>query len=180
MGSFSRSDFQCMSLLTAEAKQLSVKRQRQRAWYDILPPGGSPMSRDARLLSGFTLILVPTIVYGGLTMLNILSEGAYGTPGPPGLSPLQASLYRAGHAHAGILVILSLMLQVALDHAALGASLVRSLRIGAPVAALLVSGGFFGTAHMSAFRFLIYGGAALVALTTLIAGIGLIRSSKEV
>jgi hypothetical protein len=134
------------------------------------------MSRDARLLSGLTLILVPTIVYGGLTMFGVLSEGAYGAPSPPGLSPLQVSLYRAGHAHAGVLVILSLVLQVALDNAALGRSIVWASRIGAPASALLVSGGFFGTAHVPEMRFLIYAGALIVSATTLVVGLGLIRA----
>jgi hypothetical protein len=58
------------------------------------------MSRDARLMCGLALILVPPIVYGGLTLLGVLSGGAYGTPAPKGLSPSQQSFYRAGHAHA--------------------------------------------------------------------------------
>jgi hypothetical protein len=37
------------------------------------------MSRDSRFICGLTLILVPTIVYGGLTLLGVLTGGAYGT-----------------------------------------------------------------------------------------------------
>jgi hypothetical protein len=64
------------------------------------------MSRDTRLMLGITLLTVPTIVYGGLTMLNIVSGGAYGTPGPSHLTSEQMAYYRAGHAHAGVLMIL--------------------------------------------------------------------------
>jgi hypothetical protein len=34
------------------------------------------MSRDSRFICGLTLILVPTIVYGGLTLLGVLTGGS--------------------------------------------------------------------------------------------------------
>ena len=77
------------------------------------------MSPDARLLCGLTLILAPGIVYRGLTVLGVVTNGKFGTPGPQNLLPSQVSLYRAGHAHAGALTLLSLFLQVALDYALL-------------------------------------------------------------
>ena len=40
------------------------------------------MSSDARLMCGLGLILVPTIVYGGLTVLGVITNGVLGTPGP--------------------------------------------------------------------------------------------------
>jgi hypothetical protein len=64
--------------------------------------------------------------------------------------------------------------QIALDYAALPSSLIWSTRVGAIAAALLVSGGFFGVAHVRSLRWLLYAGAALVAATTLATGIGLI------
>src|SRR4030095_14868738 len=107
------------------------------------------MSRDARVMCGLALILVPTIVYGGLTLLGVLSGGAFGAPAPRNLSSLQVSLYRAGHAHAGVLTILGLTLQLLIDHAALPPSLVWPTRLTALAAPLLVSAGFFGVAHLS-------------------------------
>lgn len=135
------------------------------------------MSPDARLMCGISLILVPTIVYGGLTVLNVVSNGLFGTPGPKNLSPSQVAFYRAGHAHAGVLTLLALFVQIAVDYAAIPQGLVWPVRIGAIAAALLVSGGFFAVAHARALRGLLYLGAFLVAATTLIVGIGLIRSS---
>ncbi|HET6921547.1 MAG TPA: hypothetical protein VFI16_00235 [Anaeromyxobacteraceae bacterium] len=73
-------------------------------------------------------------------------------------------------------IILSLLLQLALDHAALPASLAWSVRVAAPLAAVLVSGGFFGLAHLPALCALLYAGAALLAFATLTSGIGLLRS----
>jgi hypothetical protein len=122
------------------------------------------------------LILVPTIVYGGLTLLGVLTGGAYGTPAPPGLTPLQMSLYRAGHAHAGVLTILGLALQIMIDHAALPASLVWPTRLAALGAPLFVAGGFFGLAHVPGLRVLLYLGVAMVMLATLTVGIGLVRA----
>lgn len=135
------------------------------------------MSPDARLMCGISLILIPTIVYGGLTVLSVVSNGAFGTPGPKNLSPSQMAFYRAGHAHAGVLTLLALFVQIAVDYAAIPQALVWPVRIGAIAAALLVSGGFFAVAHARALRGLLYLGAFLVAATTLIVGIGLIRAS---
>lgn len=74
------------------------------------------MSRDTRLMWGVTLVTVPTIVFGGLAVLGVISGGLYGLPGPAGLTPLQVAFYRAGHAHAGVLLILSLLMQLGLDY----------------------------------------------------------------
>jgi len=135
------------------------------------------MSSDARLISGLTLVLVPTIVYGGLTVLNVITNGMLGTPGPRKLSGSQIAFYRAGHAHAGVLTLLSLFLQLAVDSASLSPSLVWPIRAGAIAAAILVSGGFFAVAHVQSLRFVVYAGAVLVAIITLTTGIGLILSS---
>ena len=134
------------------------------------------MSPDARLMCGISLVLVPTIVYGGLTVLGVISGEMYGAPAPTGLTPLQTTFYRAGHAHAGVLMLLSLFVQIFLDHAALPGSLIWPARISAVAAALLVSGGFFAVAHVPSLRGILYIGALLVAVTTLTVGVGLVRS----
>lgn len=134
------------------------------------------LSRDARLVAGITLITVPTILYGGLTLLGLLTQGAAGLrPGDLVLDDTQWSLFRAGHAHAGVWVILSLVLQVLLDAAALGSGWRWTARIAAPAAAVLVSGGFFGLAFAPGFVLLTYAGAAALVAAVLITGVGLIR-----
>jgi hypothetical protein len=135
------------------------------------------MSHDARIMCGLTLILVPTIVYGGLTVLGIVTSRAMGAPGPDKLSSSQVAFYRAGHAHAGVLAILSLFLQIAIDYAVIPQSLVWPARLGALAAALLVSGGFFAAAHMRALRIVLYSGAAVLAAVTLTVGVGLLRAN---
>jgi hypothetical protein len=138
------------------------------------------MSRAARLMLGTTLVTVPTIVYGGVVILGILTSGVAGLAPGVELSPVQLALYRAGHAHAGVLLILSLFVQVAVDHVSLPVAAAWGARIAAPLAAVVVSGGFFGLAHVPALRWLLYAGAALVALTTLTVGVGLLRSVRRV
>jgi hypothetical protein len=124
---------------------------------------------------GVTLLTVPTIVFGGLTLLGILSSGAFGVPGPEGLSQVQYGYYRAGHAHAGVLLVLSLVLQVALDHARLAARTVWVARVAAPLAPVLVSAGFFGIAHIPGLGWVLYAGVFSVVLAAVLTGVGLLR-----
>ncbi len=137
------------------------------------------MSYAARLMAGATLVAVPSIVYGGLVVLGVITGGAAGIRPGIALTPLQISLYRAGHAHAGVLVILSLVLQVLLDQAQLGTGLRWTVRVAAPLAAILVSGGFFALAHVPRLRPVLYSGAALVAFATLTTGVGLLLSLRD-
>ena len=134
------------------------------------------MSREARLIAGLTLLTVPTVLYGGLALLGILTEGVAGIS-VRNLRPdeTQWALFRAGHAHAGVWIILSLVIQVVLDSATLSATLKWLARIAAPVAAAAISGGFFGLAFAPAFRWLAYFGAACLAVAVLLTGIGLLR-----
>jgi hypothetical protein len=134
------------------------------------------LSREARIVSGITLLAVPTIMYGGVTLLGVLTKGAAGiSPGNLVLDETQWALFRAGHAHAGVWVALSLVVQVLLDSATLSLKLKWLSRIAAPLAAVAVSGGFFGLAYASGFRWLLYFGAACLVLVVFLTGIGLLR-----
>ena len=137
------------------------------------------MSPDTRLMFGLSLILVPTIVYGGLTVLGVVTNRLMGSPGPTNLTATQIAFYRAGHAHAGVLTLLAMLLQIAVNYAAIPSLLVWPVRVGAIAASILVSGGFFAVAHRQSLRIIFYTGAFLVAATTLTVGVGLIRSRRE-
>lgn len=134
------------------------------------------MTPVSRIICGIILLTVPTIQYGGYFILAILS-------GQSGLSltDFQKSMFRAGHAHAGVLVILSLVAQLLADHAYLPQGLMLPLRIGFPLAAILVSGGFFaaatgqGATQPNGFIWILYTGALILALSVIILGIGLLR-----
>src|SRR6202041_3641110 len=93
---------------------------------DSLP--GESMTREARLLSGIILITVPTIQYGGYFLLTSLIDKSSGYMN----NPLRQNFFRAGHAHAGVIVILSLVCQVLADAALLPPWLLWTARIAVP------------------------------------------------
>jgi hypothetical protein len=135
---------------------------------------------ENKLVSGITLLAVPTIMYGGLVLLGLLTQGTAGRfPEGLGLDDEQWALWRAGHAHAGVWVILSLVMQLFLDAARLPKGLTWLARIGAPLAAVLFSGGFFGLAFVAGFRWLLYLGALLLAVSLLLTAVGLLRNLRS-
>jgi len=73
------------------------------------------MTREARVMSGIILITVPTIQYGGYFLLTSLMNRSSGYMD----NPLRQNFFRAGHAHAGVIVILSLICQILADSATL-------------------------------------------------------------
>jgi hypothetical protein len=134
------------------------------------------LSREARIVSGITLLAVPTVMYGGVTLLGILTTGVAGiSSGGLELDETQWALYRAGHAHAGVWLVLSLAIQMLLDSAVLSRPLQWLARIAAPIAAVAVSGGFFGLAYSSNFRWLLYFGAACLVVAVVLTAVGLLR-----
>ena len=95
---------------------------------------------------------------------------------------LRQNFFRAGHAHAGVLTILSLVCQIFVDAARLSQALAWLVRIGTPLAGILISGGFFfslaarGATEPGRAIVLIYAGAVLLAASVLSLGIGLLRA----
>jgi Ni,Fe-hydrogenase I cytochrome b subunit len=139
---------------------------------------GGLMTREARLMSGIILLTVPTIQYGGYFLLTSLMNKSSGYMD----NPLRQNFFRAGHAHAGVIVILSLVCQLLADAAMLPDPLVWLARLTVPLAAILIPIGFFlavlrpdaGEAG-SAVNF-IYVGAISLAVGVLTLGVGLLRS----
>lgn len=135
------------------------------------------MSRLSKLFCGITLLTVPTIQYGGYFLLTLVAGWSTAS-----LTDFQRSMFRSGHAHAGVLVILALVAQLLADHARLPTALNQAVRIGFPLAAVLVSGGFFGAAigsnvtQPTPLIAILYAGIGVLALSTIVLGIGLLRS----
>ena len=135
------------------------------------------MTREARMMSGIILITVPTIQYGGYFLLTSLMTKGSGYMD----NPLRQNFFRAGHAHAGVIVILSLVCQMLADSAVLPSSLLWAVRIGVPLAAILISSGFFFSmlpptaTEASGAVSLIYAGAVILAFSVVTLGIGLLR-----
>lgn len=138
------------------------------------------LSREAKLVSGIILLIVPTIMYGGITLLGILTGGSAGmTAGDLSLNETQWALWRAGHAHAGVWVILSLVMQVLIDSTRLSKLAMWVARLSAPFAAVAVSVGFFGLAFIPVFRWPLYFGALCLIVSLLLTGVGLLRNLKS-
>jgi hypothetical protein len=138
------------------------------------------MSRESRLLAGVVLITVPAVMFGGLTLLSFLVGRAEGYVD----NPLRQDMWRAGHAHAGVYLVLALVMLRYVDEAALGSFWKWVARLGAPIAALLIPAGFFlstlspATERAGVLVNLAYPGAAALALSVLTLGVGLIRSPR--
>lgn len=135
------------------------------------------MSEISRIMCGIILITVPTIEFGGFFLLRILS----GKTDHLQLTPFQRSMFRAGHAHAGVIVLLSLIGQALCDYALLSPLWSWIARIGMPLSAILISGGFFATAagkgvnRPNKWIAILFVGAAVLAVSMIALGIGLIR-----
>ena len=136
------------------------------------------MSFEAKLMFGIIILTIPGIQYGGYFLLSVLT----GRQERLALNDLQKSMFRAGHAHAGVLVILSMICQFLADEAVLSIPVTWIVRAFIPTAALLISGGFFfsvigrNVTRPNGFIALIYIGIALLAAGLITLGVGLLRS----
>ena len=136
------------------------------------------MSRESRTLAGILLVVIPTVMFGGLSLLSFLTRGAAGYVD----NPLRHDLWRAGHAHAGVYLVLSLVMLRYVDEAALSPIWKWIARTGAPIAAILIPASFFLSVASPSAREpngllnLAYVGAAFLALSVLALGIGLLRA----
>ena len=134
------------------------------------------MTDATKLIAGILLITITTIEFGGTFLLSILS-GKH-----PGFTEFQRSMLRAGHAHAGVLVILALVALIVTDQAGLPAPLGWAVRIGFAAAPGLVRGGFFGGAigqgrtRPSGLIGLLWIGVFVLGACLITLGTGLIRT----
>jgi hypothetical protein len=139
------------------------------------------MSRESRLLAGVLLVVLPSVMYGGLTLLTLLLGHA------PGISdnPLRHDLWRAGHAHAGVYLVLSLVMLRYVDEALLPPFWKWLARTGAPIAAILIPAAFFLSVvspeakEPNGLINLAYVGALFLAGAVLSLGVGLIRAARH-
>jgi hypothetical protein len=139
------------------------------------------MSRESRMFAGVLLVVFPTVMYGGLTLLSMLTGQSPGYAD----NPLRHDLWRAGHAHAGVYLVLSLVMLRYVDEAVLSRPLRWVARAGAPIAAILIPAAFFlSVVTPSATRpnrliNLAYVGALFLAGALLSLGVGLIRGARR-
>jgi hypothetical protein len=131
------------------------------------------LSSEARVTAGILLLTIVAVESGGVYMYLILRRKVV-------LTPFQQAFARAGHAHAGVLVILSLVVQLYADAAALDGILGTVARSAVPLAAILMPAGFFfssmgeGRTAPNRFVWLLYAGAVSLGLGVTALGVGLL------
>jgi hypothetical protein len=134
------------------------------------------MSPQSRLVAGILLILVPTVEIGGASILSLLiSDPSYSQ------NDLRQDLWRAGHAHAGVWLVLSLVALRYVDEATLSEGMKWLVRLTFPAAALLMPLAFFlsvlspEATEPNAMIYLAYVAGIVLAVGLLVLGVGLIR-----
>jgi hypothetical protein len=82
--------------------------------------------------------IVPTVEIGGASILSLLiADPGYGQ------NDLRQDLWRAGHAHAGVWLVLSLVALRYVDEASLSEGMRWVVRLAFPAAAILMPLAFF-------------------------------------
>ena len=135
------------------------------------------MSDQSRRLAGILLVVFPTVIFGGVSLLGMLIDARSGYIE----NPLRQDLWRAGHAHAGVLLILSLVALRYVDQAVLSDRLKGFVRHAIPAAAILLPVAFFlsmlspTAREPNALIYLAFVGALILAAGLVTLGIGLLR-----
>ena len=136
------------------------------------------LGSESRRVAGILLVVFPSVLYGGVSLLTFLIDRNSGYME----NPLRQNLFRAGHAHAGVLLLLSLIALRYVDEARLSEGWKRYVRSSIPSAAIFLPAGFFFSVlspHATApngFIYLAYAGAVVLAVGLLALGIGLVRN----
>ena len=137
------------------------------------------MSPQSRLVAGILLILLPTVEIGGASILSLLIGDPQYTQ-----NDLRQDLWRAGHAHAGVWLVLSLVALRYVDEAALSEGMRWMVCLSLPTAAILMPLAFFlsvlspEAAEPNALINLAFVGGVVLAVGLLILGVGLIRGRR--
>lgn len=127
-----------------------------------------------RVFSIIAWIAIPTVMYGGYALLGFLTRG--------GLTPFQQTYFRAGHAHAGVLLLMSLLYHYYMEQTNLSPTTKLAASVIVLVGILAQSGGFFlhlliGQPGARSLGTTITGlGAALLVVSILILVYGLITA----
>ena len=131
-----------------------------------------------RVLTALVLFAIVTVEFGGWSLLGLLTN-------QNGLTPFQEQFFRAGHGHAGVLLILALAFLVIAERTSMSETSQSWLGITFLVGVVLQSGGFF--LHMaigeegaaSAGTWITRTGALMLAIALVSLGVGVLRSSSR-
>lgn len=126
-----------------------------------------------RWLAVAALLGLPGVAFGGWALLTYITGGK-------GLSPAQQRFFRDGHAHAGVLLVLSLAYVGYLDDTGFSEGLQWAVGLTLLVGVTAQSGGFFlhmasiDTSSPSAGTKLTRAGALLIGAALVALAIGLV------
>jgi len=122
---------------------------------------------------GILLLALVTVESGGVFLTHVVR-------GRVPANALQQSFFRAGHAHAAVLLVLSIAILTVIDNAQLNGIWELIGRYGVPLAAIVMPAGFFlsvlGTdpAKPNKFLWLLWAGALSLTAGLLVSGIALV------
>jgi hypothetical protein len=131
------------------------------------------LSSHARVIIGIMLITLPGVEYGGYTILRRLkSQGVYS-------EWKQGPYFRAGHAHAGVFLIIGMLAQILIDGVHYADPLAYALRVGFMLPPILVPIGYFAgapgeTGGPKPILRLVYIGALSLGISAVVLGVGLV------
>lgn len=138
------------------------------------------MTPESRKMAGILLVVMPTVIVGGVSLLSFLIDPNSGYME----NPLRQNLWRAGHAHAEIMLVLSLICLRYVDEAALSGRFKWLVRSFIPSEAIFLPVAFFlsvlspTAAEPNGFIYLAFVGAILLAAGLVTLGVGLLRKKQ--
>jgi len=100
------------------------------------------MDTPVKVFTVVALLSLPTVMFGGYSLLRLMSAER--------LTDFQRVYFRAGHAHAGVLLILSLVVLDIVDRSGVGTGLQWLVGVLIVIGTLAQSGGMF--VHMAIGR----------------------------
>ena len=136
------------------------------------------MPPDVTTTAGVLLITVTAVEFGGLSLLKFIGRR------DPGYldNPVRRYLFRAGHAHAGVFVMLALIGLLYLQAAALTPVTKDLVKLGLVLPPILMPLGFFlavaspRSERPNRLIALVYIGGLSLAAAAVTLGIGLLRA----
>lgn len=133
------------------------------------------LSAGVQQTAGILLLTIVAVEWGGWHLLGIVRGKADRTP-------FQERFERAGHAHAGVLVILSLVALIYADSIEMSGLVAVVAHNGIPLAAILMSAGFFvasagqGRTQPNRFIAVLYLGVLSLTAGVVCLGVALLTS----
>lgn len=133
------------------------------------------LSTAAQVTAGIAVLAATTVTTGGWFMTRVVSGRVPATS-------FQTSFFRAGHAHAGVFIVLGLVCLLLTEATSLSGGWAWLARTGVLVAAILMPAGFFlsalgaGRERPNRLVVLLYLGAAFLLAGLLTLGTGLLLS----